>query len=224
MGTVATLAIPAEEFALWETLEAVPEASFECERIVESGETVMPLLWARASDGDALERALYADSSAKDVSLLSAFDDEWLYRMEWVDHIQLITHMLTNSHATILSAVTNDGRWVVRILFPDHDSLSMTNEFCHDHGLTFDLLSIVKMEGEPSGRYGLTGAQYDAIVTAHEHGYFSVPRRSSLKEIAAERNISHQAFSERLRRGLEALIEETLAVGQSSEKIPATRR
>ncbi|MFC5970168.1 helix-turn-helix domain-containing protein [Halomarina salina] len=224
MGTVATLAIPAEEFALWETLDAVPDASFECERIVESGENVMPLLWARAPDGDALERALLADSSANDVSLLSAFDDEWLYRMEWVDHIQLITHMLTNSHATILSAVTEDSRWVVRILFPDHDSLATANEFCHDHGLTFDLLSIVKMEGDPSARYGLTGAQYDAIVTAHEHGYFAVPRRCSLKEIAREEGISHQAFSERLRRGLEALVEETLVVGQSSEVAPTARR
>ena len=221
MGTVATLAIPAEEFALWETLEAVPEASFECERIVESGESVMPLLWARAPDGGELERALHADSSANDVSLLSALDDEWLYRMEWVDHIQLITHMLTNSHATILSAATDGGRWVVRILFPDHDSLASTNQFCLDHGLTFDLLSIVQMEGEPSARYGLTAAQYDAIVTAHEHGYFAVPRRCSLKEIATEAGISHQAFSERLRRGLEALIQETLAVDQSSETVPA---
>lgn len=223
MGTVATLAIPAEEFALWETLEAVPEASFECERIVESGESVMPLLWARAPDGEELERALHADPSARDVSLLSEFDDESLYRMAWVDHIQLITHMLTNSHATILSAVTDDSRWVVRILFPDHDSLATTNEFCRDHGLTFDLLSIVRMEGEPSARYGLTPAQYTAIVTAHERGYFDVPRGCSLKEIAAEAGISHQAFSERLRRGLEALIQETLAVGRTAEKVPARR-
>jgi predicted DNA binding protein len=70
------------------------------------------------------------------------------------------------------------------------------------------------MEGEPSDRFGLTDEQYEAM--ACETGSVDVPRATDLDELAAELDISHQAFSERLRWGTEMLIEEALLVGSHS--------
>jgi predicted DNA binding protein len=72
------------------------------------------------------------------------------------------------------------------------------------------------MEGKPSGRYGLTDQQYDALTAACEAGYFAVPRETDLDELSDDLGISHQALSERIRRGTEALVTETLLVGSKA--------
>ena len=79
--------------------------------------------------------------------------------------------------------------------------------------MSFAIESIREMDRQPSGRFGLTEGQYHALLTAVEHGYYDVPQRRTLKELAEEFDISHQALSERLRRGTESLIEDTLLVG-----------
>jgi len=54
---------------------------------------------------------------------------------------------------------------------------------------------------------GLTRKQLQALRLAHENGYFSVPRESSLAEIGEELDVSTQSVSERLRRGLTVVLE-----------------
>ena len=211
MATLITATLPCAEFALSETLETIPEATFECETIVDTAEgTVMPLVWARAPDADELEVALAADPTVNEVQLLSAFDDNRLYRMEWGDHIHLIVKILVNGEATILNASIESERWVFRILYPTHDGPSETMAFCENHGLPLDILSIQKMESGPSGRYGLTKAQYEAVTTACEQGYYKVPQEADLHDLAESLNISHQALSERLHRGIDRLVTDTL--------------
>lgn len=210
--------VPADEFALEETLTTLEGVEFECERIITSGdEAVMPLLWVRGADENAVEQAFEDDSTVENVDLLSSFGDEQLYRMDWIKRIQLVLQILTNSEATIMDAYGTDGQWYLRILYPTRDALSQTTEFGEEHGLTFTIETIRQMEGSPEGRYGLTSAQHEALAQAVEHGYYEVPRENNLEDIAADLDISHQALSERMRRATQALIEDTILVGPQSE-------
>lgn len=218
MPVVVVGVVPAEAFALQHVLESVPDARFRVERIVESGDdAVMPLVRVRGGDRDAVEAGLAADPTVDEVTLLAAFDDELLFRMEWYDRVRLLVQMLTNARATILDAFGGDGRWQLRVLFPDHDAVSRTHEFCTTHGLAFDVASIRELEDEPAGRYGLTQDQYEALVLAVERGFFEVPRGITLEELADEAGVSHQALSERLRRGMGRLVDDTLLVESISE-------
>jgi hypothetical protein len=218
MSTIVVGSIPSDSFALSQTLQRVDDVDIECERLVETGEdTVAPLLWVRGSDEEEIHQALEDDPSTNNVELLSAFDGEWLYRMEWIDRVDLVLQMITNSQATVVEAWTDRGRWYLRVLYPDRDELSKTVDFCEDQGVEFDIEIIREMEGDPSGRYGLTSEQFDALTTACEAGYFAVPREADLDELADEMDISHQALSERLRRGTEVLVTETLLVGRGPE-------
>lgn len=214
MATVIRAEVPAEEFALSQTFHDAPGVSFECERIIESGEqVVMPLIWAYDVGSADLEEALEADPSVDSASRVASFDDEHLYRMEWVDQVRLVLQMMLNSQATLLNCYGDGTTWTLRVLFPDRESLSHTHEFCDQHGLQFDVRYVREMEGEPAGRFGLTAQQYEALTEACERGYFSVPREVDLQELAEEFGVSHQALSERLRRGHEVLIQEALLVG-----------
>jgi predicted DNA binding protein len=73
--------------------------------------------------------------------------------------------------------------------------------------------NIWELERQPSGRYGLTDEQYEALVEAYQRGYFEVPLGITLAELAEELGVSHQALSERVRRGTGALVDDTLLIG-----------
>nr|WP_256487766.1 MULTISPECIES: helix-turn-helix domain-containing protein [unclassified Haladaptatus] len=56
----------------------------------------------------------------------------------------------------------------------------------------------------------MTDEQREALATAFASGYFRVPRETSLSELAETLDISPQAASGRLRRGLERMLGATL--------------
>jgi predicted DNA binding protein len=225
MATLVRGIIPAEEFALHDTLERLPEVEIECERIVQGRENViLPLLWVRNADRQEFESALEEDPTVDDVNCLSEFDDEALYRMKWVDRVRLLPNFITNGEATILDAYGRNDRWHVRVLYPGREHFSRSHQFATEHGLTFDIGSIRELEGEPAGRFGLTDGQYRALVLAFDRGYYEVPKRANLEDVARELDISHRSPSERLRRGTGALIEDTLIIGAMADEANPTRR
>lgn len=177
------------------------------------------VLWVRYADRADVDTALDEDDSVDSVTCLSEFDDECLYRMEWVDHVHLLLQMVTNSAATILDAYGRNDRWKLRVLYPNRDKFSKTHDFAEAHGLSFDVESIRAMDGEPAGRFGLTEDQFRSLALATRRGYYEVPRQASLTELADEMDISHQALSERLRRGMGVLVEDTLLVGAVPDEL-----
>ncbi|ESP87334.1 helix-turn-helix domain-containing protein [Candidatus Halobonum tyrrellensis] len=219
MSLVAVVRLPAEEFALSRTLTALPDAEFECERVVETGDgVVMPLLWARGADREELESAFDDDPTVDNWELLVDLDGRWLYQMDWIDDVQMLFYMLTNTGGTVLDMHGVSDEWMLRILFPDDGDLGDTRQFCDQRNLTFDVVTTREMEGEPSGRFGLTAGQIQALRAACTAGYFEIPRRATLEEVAEDLDISHQALSERLRRGHNALIQDTVLTGPLPEK------
>ena len=215
MVVIVNGSIPASEFALHHVLTSCSDVEIEVERVVKSGEkAVIPLVWERGGDREAFEAALDDDPTVEEFSLLAEFENERLYRMEWIAQVRLLLQMITSSEATVLDAVGNHDRWHLRIMYPDRDLLSDTHSFCEEYGLTFEVEAVREMEGEPAGRYSLTESQYEALVTALERGYYAVPREVTLEDLADELGTSHQALSELLRRGTQGLIEDALVVGE----------
>jgi predicted DNA binding protein len=223
MSTIGELSVAAETFALGETIERVPEATFDIERVVaHDADRVMPFVWASASDREALEDAFAADSSVENVERLSDLDGEWLYRMEWVARVQFVVHALLEEQATVLNAESEQGRWQLRLLFPDRNALSRTYDFCQEHDIDIDIDAIYAMENERHARFGLTEEQAEALDAAFEHGYYEVPRDLSVADLADELGISHQALSERFRRAHGNLVENTLVINDGETEPQAT--
>jgi len=220
MSTIVQGSIPSDELALHRTFQELPDLEVQCERVVKSGEnSVFPVLWLRNAPRAEIEEVLEGDPTVEAVECLSDLEDEYLYEMEWIDHVHLLLDILTNGQATILDAVGQRDHWHLRVLFPDRDHFARTHDFAENHGLTFDVRSIRELEGEPAGRYGLTEGQYEALLLAADRGYFEVSRETTLEELADELDVSHQALSEQLRRGMEALVEDTLFVGEMADQV-----
>lgn len=219
MSTIAELAIPADAFALRQTLEAAADLNVEVERVVASDPGhVMPYVWF---SGDAatlatVDDTLATDPSVDDATRLVARDDESLYRIDWANDVVVMLHALTDADATVLDAYVETGQWQFRVLFPDREALSRTYEFATEQGLPIEILRIHRLEERRHGRYGLTDPQYESLVAALEYGYYEIPREMDMDELSDELGISHQALSERLRRAHRTLAKELVDIGELS--------
>lgn len=211
MTTIVRATLPAEQFALDETFRRVPSAEFEIVRVVaDSTDRVLPLLWATADEGepfDSLPEVISEDPTTQEMSIVTEFDTEYLLKMDWEMHVRVLFYILKEEDATILDARTKDGEWHFRVLFPEHDSVGTMYQSCKDYDITLDIKQITQLSDSfRRGWFGLTEHQYETIVGAYREGYYSVPRKANLEELADRFGVSHQALSERLRRGHEKLI------------------
>jgi len=214
MPTIVVANVPTEEFALHESLRAVPDLVVESQRVVEKGEgLMMPLIWVRGANGETVRAALADDSSVRSASRIASYENESLYQMEWKRGVELAVQIMTEDESVILDLYGTSDGWRLRSMFPDRDTLARTVEFCENNGLAFDVRRVREMNVVPSGRWGLTDEQYEALRVAWDAGYFGVPREADLGDVADRLDISHQALSERLRRGHTSLIKETIGVG-----------
>ncbi len=211
MTTICNLTMPAEEFGLAETLQAVPDTQVICEPVAASRPTEsMPLIRIRALNRQELETALTSDTTVAEWTRLTGGESSWLYRIEWARRVSLIRRMLTGRGATILSAAGNGSEWSLRLLYPSRKACSQIYTVCENHNLSLTVVSIQTVDDEQSTRYGLTSAQHTALTQAYNMGYFKVPRDAGLDTVAETLDISHQALSERLRRAHQTLIGSTI--------------
>ncbi|MDL5363084.1 bacterio-opsin activator domain-containing protein [Halalkalicoccus sp. NIPERK01] len=211
MVAIIEFELSAENFALEETLRALPGVHIEIERVVADDPTrITPYVWVQTDDFDALEAAFEKDPTVESMTLLSETDEERSYQMVWTGSVDLIIRLLTDHEGTIITATGSDEKWHLRAVFPDRKSLSQAHDSAKNVGLQFDVQSIYGTDDTRHVKYGLTEKQRDTIVAAFEAGYFEVPRDVSLSEFAAQQNLSHQAISEQLRRATSHLVESTL--------------
>ncbi|WP_227354680.1 helix-turn-helix domain-containing protein [Haladaptatus salinisoli] len=211
MSTIAEFSIPAEEFALSETLERLPEMVFKIDRVVaHDTDYVMPFVWASDGDFESLTAALEIDPSVGNVELLTDLDEERLYRMEWVNKTRIIGHMLLEQSATVQRATAHDDQWDLRVLFPEQNRISATSQYAHEHGFSLDVSRIYDVDSAQRVRFDLTDDQQEALAMAVEHGYYDVPRDVDQSELAEKLGVSHQALSERLRRGTKGILEKVV--------------
>jgi hypothetical protein len=226
MSTIAAVELDADEFALGESLPALDDGELEVIRVAATNEsTVVPYVRVSGDGLDAFEESLASDSSVETWRLVDDLGDERLYRMEWTEDILVVVHLLLEEEGAVLEMHGGQGRWRLRVLLPDRDSLTETAQFCEERDLTFAIKHIYELDGSVGrGQYGLSRDQYEVLTTALGQGYFDVPRNVTMGDLAAELDISQQAVSERLRRGHKNLLESTLEVGESSFGEPTKQR
>jgi len=207
MSTIVTATIPTDQFALADTLEASPDAAFESVSSVAQGRSDMPLVRGSARDVELLTAEMMADPTTDDVEVLSGRDGARLYRVTWHPPTRALLSVLSETGGTVLDAYgTRDG-WDVRLLFPERDAAGAAQDVCEEYDIDMTIRSVGVLSCDrPRQPPDLTEEQSDALLSALEVGYFDVPRETDLQELASRFDISHQALSERLRRGQRALV------------------
>lgn len=210
MSTIAEFAIAADEFLLGGVVADFPDLSIELERIVPLGQRVMPYLWCRTEDPDAFETVLDQHSNVDGYSALDTTSDGVLYRIEWTLVTDLFVEAIWHVDATLLEASADDD-WHVRLLFEDRRDVRAFNQHLADNDVAYSLERLYSAYQDASDPMeALTDEQRAALVAAATDGYFRVPRETTMADIARSLGISEQATSERIRRGVDAMLRDAL--------------
>lgn len=220
MSVIGEFTVPTEEFALAETLTAVPEMIVEIERVVaHSDDRVMPFFWIFGGNYDEFETAIQADPSVQNVTRLDDLDGGTLYRAEWTQNIETIIYAYTKIGATILEAIGREDAWELRMRFDDDGLLSDFQDYCLENDIAFTLNRLYHpSQPMAGGQFGLSQKQRIALITALEHGYFNVPRKITMGELAKTLDISQQSLSKRLRRAHRNLITNVLTISHPDDE------
>lgn len=212
MGKVVDLTIPTDQFALPDTFDAVPDATFETVPVAAHGPRgSMAFLLASSSATDRIKQSIQSDETVEAVTHLSGNGEHHLYRVSWRARIRVVLGVFLQTSGSLVNARGRADRWSLRILFPEQESISMICENWRNHGIDPSIQRVIGVSGMfGCGGLDLSQCQHETLRTAFEMGYYEVPRDITLDDLAEELQVSHQALSERLRRGHRNLIETTL--------------
>lgn len=183
------------------------------EELYQEGEAIKYLFWVESDDFEAFEDALAADSTVTNLKTLAETRTRRLYRVTFTEEGEERTTFPVWSELDIvvLDATATHGGGEVRMRVPDREALAAFRETCRKRGFSFHLESVHRLTEESSTADArLSALQREALVTALESGYFEIPRRASLSDVADRLDISSQSLSERIRRGVAVLVETNL--------------
>lgn len=207
MTTIVNLTVPASQFALADTFGAVPDVEFNAVRVATHGtDRVVPLLWASNAGADPVMEALEHDETTAATTLVARRNHDALFRMRWTDRVRVLTHVLVAEGGAVVSAHGASDEWTFRVMFPDRSAIASTHAACEEYDVTIERIAALDDAASIAGDH-LTDEQFATVRRAVDTGYYEVPRRTKLTELASGSSVSHQALSERLRRGHRELIE-----------------
>jgi hypothetical protein len=167
----------------------------------------------RGPDLGAFESGLDADGTVSRWVPVGGTDTWKLYRTRLTEAASASMDYdgWADGRAVFPSVERSERGWVVDALVPDRAVLQRFARNCESEGVKFDLLQVSESDQVGGGRqFGLTDLQAETLFEAYDRGYYTVPRETNLEEVADPLGVSHQALSERLRRGVGSLIESTI--------------
>jgi len=205
MTTIVDLTVPGEALPLGGLLESEDDVRIEVERVVPLGDRDLPFFWVSDGSVEHIESVMTEQSEVDGYQRLTSADDQHLYEVHWSRDVDGIVAAVEANDGVILSGTGVHGRWQLRVRFPDHDHLKAFNRECREQGIRFDVNGVYNPR-VPTARDRLTPKQWETMAVAHEIGYFEVPRRATLEDLADHFDVSEQAVSQRIRRALNTLL------------------
>ncbi|WP_207586654.1 helix-turn-helix domain-containing protein [Halomontanus rarus] len=212
MSTLIEFTIPAVAVALEDSFRRHPHLRVELGRSVTCPAS-RSIVWTIGVSPATAEAALADDESIDAVTCLTAggageqqpepepessSQNRALHEIEWADGLPTVLQSLGRD-GTVLEATATAGRWHVTAVASDRTSLTAAYRSCE---APIEVESITTMSVDAvQDRSTLTECQLETITTALERNFYEIPRAVTLEELAADLDVSHQAVSERLRRG-----------------------
>jgi predicted DNA binding protein len=220
MAVIAHLRIPADSFELGRILELDAGGTIELENMVPLGEKAVPFFSVSDEVRESFEQNVENHPSVERIIEVTRHDGERLYSLDWNVARDVFFQGIVNLEGQLLDATGTVNTWEFEIRFPTHEALSEFQEYCSNAHIPLEIGRIYNPVRPGTGIwYGVTKAQRETLVRAVEGGYYSIPRRMSTQDLADDLNISDQAVTERLRRAIETLTENTLiALEEGSEE------
>lgn len=208
MSVIATVIVPAADFVLGTTVGDSSEAVIRLDRVVPLDGAFSPYLWASDESMEAIEDNLQDEADIESFKIVDSRDGESLIRVKWAEDVDGLLQVLNSNGGTILEGSCRGNEWRLQIRFDDHDCLSEFFQHCADHGVHLRLEAVYEpaKNGPHQVEPSLSETQRETLELAFAEGYYDVPRKITLGGLAERLDVSDSAVSQRLRRGVQAVL------------------
>lgn len=204
--------------ALGRVLAAGTGPPVDLERVVPVAERQVPFVWIEHRQQSRTIERLEAHSAVDRVLEVCAGDDRSLYAIDWEPSDDGLFAAVRAADGECIDGRFSEGDWRFRVVFPSHDSLTAFEEASEETAVSVELLCVYNPTRPGVGaHYGLTPRQRETLVKAVTEGYYAIPREYSTKELGDSLDISDQAVTERLRRAIITLVENTLIASREND-------
>ncbi|AGB31083.1 Bacterio-opsin activator HTH domain protein [Natrinema pellirubrum DSM 15624] len=211
MGLIAEFQHNSPDMPLTDAVAAVPDVTLYIDRILVVDPDRPVVLCRVIGDEERFSAALADDPTVEMAETIDAGGDEdAMYRIRLRNPPLPIYRKYVELGTTPLGGIVTVDGWWARARFPDREALAEYRAFCTERGSDFKLERLTRESASDEPPFGLTREQYEALVEARDAGYFAVPRAASTEEVGDRLGISAPSASERLRRGIDRLLENAL--------------
>jgi hypothetical protein len=213
MTVGARVSLPPDSFPLAPVFERYPGARLALERAVPLAGGVR-FVCSPSPDGpttDDLAAVCEACDAVASARPLAVSNGNHLILIEWAHPVPFLETLVATDAVCLDARGVADG-WGFRLRFPDREALGECYRACAERGLDVTVRAVQSpaWSGEVGPADALTPGQREALRAAFETGYFRVPREATLAEVADALGVSDTAVSQRLRRGVERLVDQTV--------------
>lgn len=156
---------------------------------------------------EAFEQEIRTYPLVQDVKRLTQADERYLFEIDWDPAVDSLVQPMIQNGADLLRGKGGPEEWEFRVQFSSRDQLVAFRDACLEDDIHLDLRRMYNAQ-VPTETQRLSDAQIDALLRSYEEGYWNVPRETDLGTLGEMLGISDTAVSQRLRRGVNTLIEE----------------
>jgi predicted DNA binding protein len=207
VGVVADLGVSGDDTILGALARSIPAVGIEVEPTIPVGELMLPLVWIYADDQRAVREAISERDVARVTDVVETHKNHVLYRIEWIASDDLV-RCLIESDSLLLRASGDADRWQFRLQFRESGDFTAFQESITELDLDVRPTRIHHGTTDEDCLEHLSMEQIEVLKLAEQNGYFEVPRQCTLQTIADRLDISDQAASARMRRGLNHLLDD----------------
>ncbi|WP_226021945.1 helix-turn-helix domain-containing protein [Halomicrobium salinisoli] len=211
MAIEASFTLQQADFPLTAVFEQLTDVTIELDRVVPTGEAVIPYFWISADDTGKLTTDLSDDIGIEQIKVIDEVEKQMFVRIDWNLSRESILTAIVNTDITLLSGIGTEEQWTFEVRASEQQVLSDFQTYCKDHDIPIELTELHAISSFKSDReFDLTDGQREALVLAYSNGYFDSPREATQADLAAELGITRQAVSSRLQRGTRRLVASAL--------------
>lgn len=155
MTSIAEFTLPPTDFPLGRVFEDKPEATLELDRVVPSGDTVLPYFWVHVQDSDCdLNdiRKIFDDlPELRSAVLMEDLGSKGLFRAEWkAEHLGIMS-AIPATGVTVLSATGSNERWIFELRASKVQQFSDFQQYCKDHDINVTLKRFSRLSEMTTG-------------------------------------------------------------------------
>lgn len=208
----ARVTIPSDDLSFGQALHHEETSRLELVQFVPTGDSFAQYFWTETSQPAEFEAKVRSEQCVGDLTCLEEAAGRYLFHVEWNLDAAPFLRALRHEHLAVEKAVSVGDEWRFVLLCSTHDHFRAFQHALRTHDISSTVLGVWTTRVSVSKGQALTCKQRHALELAYLEGYFDIPPRTNLTELADQVDISRQSYTRRLSRGLHSILEHTLMV------------